>query len=60
MIITINNLPQTLLDRLEQTDERFKSLIIQLEHARVTDNEDKKDLVLHTIHSEYGREFTYE
>ena len=59
MINIINNLPQTLLDRLEKTDERFKSLIIQLEHARVTDNEDKKDIVLQTIHSEYGREFTY-
>tara|TARA_R100000234_G_C4876538_1_gene125517 strand:+ start:145 stop:318 length:174 start_codon:yes stop_codon:yes gene_type:complete len=53
----IKSLPETIYQHLYDTDQRFKSLIIKLEHAQTTQNDDEKDLVLSTIHNEYGKEF---
>jgi|TARA_A100000172_G_scaffold17276_1_gene9516 hypothetical protein len=53
----IKNLPETIYEHLYNTDQRFKTLIIQLEHAQSTQDDDQKDIVLSTIHNEYGKEF---
>ncbi len=57
MVQVIKNIPQAVHDYLVKTDERYKALIIQLQHAREIQDDDRKDLVLHTIHNEYGKEF---
>lgn len=57
MISAIKNLPETIHQWLYDTDERYKSLHIQLELAKQCENEDQKDLVLQTISTEYGSKF---
>ena len=56
-IEVIKNIPESVYDFLYRTDQRFKDLIIQLEYAKAIEDDDKKDVVLQTIHSEYGKEF---
>lgn len=55
--MVIKNLPQVIHDSLVKTDQRYKDLIVQLQHAKEIQDDDKKDLVLHTIYNEYGKEF---
>ena len=55
--MVIKNLPQIIHDSLVITDQRYKDLIVQLQYAKETQDDDKKDLVLHTLHNEYGKEF---
>ena len=55
----IKNIPDQLYSWLYNTDQRFKSLIIQLEMAKSCENEDEKELVLQTIHTEYGSKFIW-
>jgi hypothetical protein len=57
MINIINNLPERLHEYLYTTDQRYKSLIIQFERAKQCQDEEQKDLVLQTIHTEYGEQY---
>lgn len=57
MINIIKNLPEHIHEYLYKTDERYKDLLIQLELAKQTENEDEKDVVLQTIYTEFGKEF---
>tara|TARA_R110002020_G_scaffold379465_1_gene590655 strand:+ start:960 stop:1139 length:180 start_codon:yes stop_codon:yes gene_type:complete len=57
MIKIIKNLPETIHQWLYDTDERYKSLHIQLEMARQSKNEDEQEIVLQTIYTEYGSNF---
>tara|TARA_X000001388_G_C2217121_1_gene117711 strand:- start:1095 stop:1274 length:180 start_codon:yes stop_codon:yes gene_type:complete len=57
MIRIIKNLPETIHQWLYDTDERYKSLHIQLEMARQSKNEDEQEIVLQTIYTEYGSNF---
>jgi len=59
MINIIKNLPEHIHEHLYKTDQRYKSLLIQLEMAKQTENEDEKDIVLQTIYTEYGKEFAW-
>tara|TARA_R100001198_G_C5112631_1_gene139340 strand:+ start:106 stop:282 length:177 start_codon:yes stop_codon:yes gene_type:complete len=57
MINPIKNMPETVHNWLYQTDKRYQSLMIQLEHAKQTENDDEKEIVLQTIYTEFGKEF---
>jgi len=57
MLSAIKNLPEAIHQWLYNTDERYKSLHIQLELAKQCEDEDQKDLVLQTIYTEYGINF---
>ena len=56
VVTFIDNIPSYIYDKLYQTDERFKELIVEYEYAKSIQDDDKINLAVNSIYDEFGKE----
>ena len=56
VVTFIDNIPSYIYDKLYQTDEWFKELIVEYEYAKSIQDDDKINLAVNSIYDEFGKE----